>query len=221
MKAFLSFSFVICSCFLASHAETNSSCEEQVNKRFCSSFGNVSKRVIEGQQYETYRIYIRGQGFTTQRREIFIDRSQVLMACNSSYTFSFNVSENSSAPDYFSDYYSDLNNTEDYECEYKIVDDFRICINETFFEVVSIANCFSYVMKERNSWILVMFLARKTHDPYYTVLPYFMITSSATAICYIVLQPCTCQQNIMNFVQLTLTEIHITSQYFVSIILDS
>ena len=167
MKAFLSFSFVICSCFLVSHAETNSSCEEQVNERFCSSFGNVSKRVIEGPQYETHRVYIRGQGFTTQRREIFIDRSQVLMACNSSYTFSFNVSDNSSAPDYFSNYYSDLNNTEDYECEYKIVDDYRICINETFFEVVSIDNCFSYnnVTKERNGWIFSDIFRQEKPNP--------------------------------------------------------
>jgi len=143
MKAFLSFTIVICSFIFISVAETDLSCDEHVNERFCSSFRNVSSRVIDGPQYETYRSYGYSYDYsygryryTTRQREIFIDRSQVHMACNSSNTFTFSVSNNSDM-DYY-DYYNDYSNdssTESLVCEYKIVDDYSICINENISEV--------------------------------------------------------------------------------------
>ena len=148
MKAFLSFTLVICSFVFISVAETDFSCDKHVNERFCSSFEDVSSRVIDGPQYRQTRVYnYEYRRYTTERREIFIGRSQVLMACNSSYTFTFNVSNNTNTPDYYS-YYSDYNDsdTEIFKCQYQVVDDYRICINDSTSEVaVSIAITFAIV----------------------------------------------------------------------------
>jgi len=108
--------------------------------------------VIDGPQYRETRVYnSRFRGYTTRTTEIFIGRSQVLMACNSSYTFTFNVSNNTDTPDYYSyynDYYYD-SDTEVFKCQYQIVDDYRICINDSTSELaVSIA--ITHAIVERN-----------------------------------------------------------------------
>ena len=135
MKGFLPFVLVIYSCFFISLAEMDSSCDQHVlNERFCDSFESVTKRVIEGPQYRTYTSYSRWGGYTTRRSEIFINRSHILMACDSSNISNFTIRDNTGTPSN----YSDQNNTESYECEYKIVDDYSICTNESSSEVVSV-----------------------------------------------------------------------------------
>ena len=140
MKAIWCILLLVCSCYFisVSCAEENSElicknseslCEEQVNRMFCTRFRRVTRRVIEGPQF-----------LNTFRRifEIFIENQTLIETCEPSHSFIFNVTTqcNFTAPNNQSILANNFTNSSgdilrNIDCEYRIVDDIRICINQT------------------------------------------------------------------------------------------